>query len=68
MDLSRVPRAQLEGLYLVGQWVTMRLSLHITILNYVELNQRIYIQAIDLRNEKDRRAWYILPDGSSQPI
>lgn len=63
-----MPRAQLEGFYLVGQWVTIRLSLHITILNYVELNQRIYIQAIDPRNEKDRRAWYILPDGSSQPI
>ncbi len=46
----------------------MRLGLRITIINYVEMNRRIYIQAVDPNNLEDRRGWYIMPDGSTQPV
>ncbi|MEC4983552.1 MAG: hypothetical protein SAJ37_02355 [Oscillatoria sp. PMC 1068.18] len=68
MDLAKIPKPQLEGFYLVGQWITMRLHLQITIINYVEINQRIYIQAVNPNDREDRRAWYILSDGNTQPI
>ncbi|MGK7872767.1 MAG: hypothetical protein AB4426_05475 [Xenococcaceae cyanobacterium] len=68
MDISRVPRRQLEGLYLLDQWITMRLGLPITIINYVQMNRHIYIQTVDPNNSEDHRGWYVMPDGSTQPV
>ena len=46
----------------------MRLHLQITLVNYVQMNERIYIQAINPNNSEDRRGWYVMSDGSIDPV